>query len=59
MPYVLSHSCGVHRTKLEPTTEKGMLVGYSETSKAYRVYIHTLKKTIVHRDVKFKEERAL
>eukprot|EP00253_Pinus_taeda_P015911 PITA_15911 len=26
-------------TKLEPTTEKGIFVGYSETSKAFRIYI--------------------
>ena len=27
------------RTKLEPTVEKGIFVGYSETSKAFRIYI--------------------
>ena len=27
------------RTKLEPTAEKGIFVGYSETSKAFRIYI--------------------
>jgi hypothetical protein len=27
------------RTKLEPSSMKGLFVGYSETSKAYRVYI--------------------
>ena len=27
------------RTKLEPTVEKGVFVGYSETSKAFRIYI--------------------
>ena len=47
------------RTKLEPIVEKGILVGYSETSKAYRVYIPALRKTVVRRDVKFEEERAL
>jgi hypothetical protein len=31
------------RTKLEPTSEKGLLVGYSETSKAYS-HIHSDKK---------------
>ena len=30
------------RTKLEPTTEKGIFVGYSETSKAFRIYIPAL-----------------
>jgi hypothetical protein len=47
------------RTKLEPTAEKGILVGYSETSKAYRVYIPALRKTVVRRDVRFEEDRAL
>ena len=26
------------RTKLDPSTRKGILVGYSDTSKAYRIY---------------------
>jgi hypothetical protein len=46
------------RTKLEPTTEKGILVGYIETSKAYNVYIPALKRTMVRRDVRFEEDRA-
>jgi hypothetical protein len=47
------------RTKLDPTAKKGILVGYSETSKAYRIYIPTIKKIVLCRDAKFKEERAL
>jgi hypothetical protein len=47
------------RTKLDPTAEKGILVGYSETSKAYRIYIPSTRKTVLRRDVKFEEERAL
>ena len=27
------------RTKLDPSSRKGLFVGYSETSKAYRVFI--------------------
>jgi hypothetical protein len=46
------------RTKLDPTTEKGIIVGYIETSKAYRVYIPSSKKTVECRDIKFEEERA-
>ena len=30
------------RTKLDPTAKKGNFVGYSETSKAYRIYIPCL-----------------
>jgi hypothetical protein len=44
--------------KLDSTTEKGIFVGYNETSKAYRVYIPALKKTMVRRDVRFEEEKA-
>ena len=46
------------RTKLEPTAEKGIFVGYSETSKAFRVYIPASRKVVVRRDVRFEEDRA-
>jgi len=46
------------RTKLEPTTKKGIFVGYSETSKALRIYIPAQRKVVVRRDVKFEEDRA-
>jgi hypothetical protein len=41
------------RTKFEPSNRKGLFVGYSETSKAYRVFIPDQSKTVVSRDVKF------
>ena len=44
------------RTKLEPTVDKGIFVGYSETSKAYRIYYLAKRKVVVRRDVKFEEE---
>jgi histone H3/H4 len=47
------------RTKLEATTKKGIFIGYSETSKAYRVCIPSLRNTVVRRDVKLEEDRAL
>jgi hypothetical protein len=47
------------RRKLDPTTEKGILVGYSETSKAYKIYIPSTRKIVIQRDIKFEEERAL
>jgi hypothetical protein len=46
------------RTKLEPSGEKGIFVGYSETSKDYKIFILERRKTIVSRDVKFKENLA-
>jgi hypothetical protein len=55
---VYCHIPAEKRTKLDPTTEKGILVGYSETSKAYRVYIPSTRKTVERRDIKFEEERA-
>jgi hypothetical protein len=47
------------RTKLNPTADKGILVGYSEASKAYRIFVPARRKIIVCRDVQFQEERAL
>jgi hypothetical protein len=46
------------RTRLEPSSRKGLFVGYSATSKAYKVYILEQRKTIVSRDVKFEEDFA-
>jgi hypothetical protein len=48
-----SHVPSEKRTKLDPTTEKGILVGYSEVSKAYQIYIPALR-----REVRFEEDRA-
>jgi hypothetical protein len=47
------------RTKLDPTREKGILVGYSEVSKAYRIFVPTRRRIVVSKDVQFEEERAL
>jgi hypothetical protein len=46
------------RTKLEPSGKKRTFVGYSETSKAYRIYIPGQKFIEVSRDVTFHEEAA-
>jgi hypothetical protein len=53
-----SHVPSERRTKLDPTTQQGILVGYSEVSKAYRIYIPPLRKVVVSRDVRFEEDRA-
>ena len=34
-----SHVPSEKRTKLDPTVEKGIFVGYNETSKAFRIYV--------------------
>ena len=43
------------RTKLDPSGKKGIFVGYSESSKAYRIYFPGLKKIDISRDVTFDE----
>ena len=53
-----SHVPFEKRTKLEPTAEKGIFVGYDETSNAFCVYLPSQRKVVVRRDVKFEEERA-
>ena len=53
-----SHVPSEKRTKLEPTAEKGIFVGYIKTSKAYRIYIPVQWKLVVRRDVKFQEDCA-
>jgi hypothetical protein len=44
------------RTKMEPSGKKGVVVGYSENSKAYRIYVPGQRKIEVRRDVTFHEE---
>ena len=46
------------RTKLDPSGRKGIFVGYSESSKAYRIYFPGFKKINISRDVTFGEESA-
>ena len=46
------------RTKLEPSGRKGMFVGYSETSKAYQIYIPRQQYVEVSQDVSFEEDLA-
>jgi hypothetical protein len=44
------------RSKLDPSGKKGIFVGYSETSKAYRVYIPGHRQIETSRDVTFDED---
>ena len=46
------------RTKLDPSGKKGIFVGYSESSKAYRIYFPGFKKIDISRDVTFDEDSA-
>ena len=53
-----SHFPSEKRTKLEATRERGIFVGYDETSKAFRIYHLAQRKVVVRRDVRFEEERG-
>jgi hypothetical protein len=44
---------------MDLTAVKGLLVGYNEASKSYRIYVSSRRKVIVCRYVQFKEEPAL
>ena len=46
------------RTKLDPTGKKGIFVGYSESSKAYRIYFPGFKKIDIGSDMNFDEDSA-
>ena len=46
------------RTKLDPSGKKGIFVGYSESSKAYRIYFPGFKKIDIRRDVTFDEDSS-
>jgi hypothetical protein len=47
------------RKKMEPTTEVGIFVGYTETHHNYRVYFPNNKMTVMRRDIKFDEGKAM
>jgi hypothetical protein len=55
---VYSHIPKDKRNKLEPSGKKGISVGYSDSSKAYRIYIPEQHKIEVSRDVTFNERMA-
>ena len=44
------------RMKLDPSGKKGIFLGYSESSKAYRIYFIGYKKIDISRDVAFDED---
>jgi hypothetical protein len=47
------------RNKLEPSGKKGIFVGYSEVSKAFRIYIPGHLHIEINRDVTFDEDAML
>ena len=46
------------RTKIDPSGKKGIFVGYSESSKAYRIYFPRYKNIDISKGVTFDEDRA-
>ena len=46
------------RTKLNPSGMKDIFVGYSESSKAYKIYFPRFKKIDISRDVTFDEDSS-
>jgi hypothetical protein len=55
---VYIHILVENSTKLQPSGERGILVGYSEDSKAYKVFLLNQRKTVVRQDVKFEKNMA-
>jgi hypothetical protein len=46
------------RTKLDPSRKNGIFVGYSDTLKAYRIYIYGHQKVEISQDVTFDESAS-
>jgi hypothetical protein len=55
---VYSHIPKDKKNKLEPYGKKGIFVGYSDSSKAYKIYIPEQHKIEVSKDVTFNERMA-
>ena len=45
--------------KLDPTVELGILVRYTDTPHNYRVFLPISQRTVVRRDLKFDEQKAM
>ena len=45
--------------KLDQTVELGIFLGYTDTPHIYQVYLLTSRMTVVRKDIKFDEEKAM
>jgi hypothetical protein len=52
---MFSHVPSEKSTNIDPIAERGMLFRYSEVAKVYWIYILTLRKVVVRRDVRFEK----
>ena len=57
--YVYIHVTKDTRKKMEPTAEAGIFVGYIETPHNYHLYFPNIRMTVVQRDIKFNEVKAM
>ena len=53
---VYVHILKEKRTKIDPSMRKGIFIGYSDTSKSYRIYFPGFKKIDISRDVTFDKD---
>lgn len=58
-PSIHCHETKDRWKKFEPTIYLGIFVGYTDTPHNYRVYLPTNKMTVVHKDVRFEEAKAI
>ena len=56
---IYHHVTKYARKKVELTDELGIFLGYTDTPHNYRVYLSSYRMTVVRRDVKFDEEKAM
>lgn len=56
---IYCHATKDSKRRMEPTAERQIFVGYTETPHIYGVYILSLRMTVMRRDVKFDEEKAM
>eukprot|EP00253_Pinus_taeda_P033378 PITA_33378 len=56
---VYSHVTKDAWEKLDPTVDLGILIGYTDTPHNYRVYLSSSQRTVVRRDLKFDEQKAM
>ena len=51
--------CRKKKEELDASGKKVMFVGYNETSKAYRIYVHGQREVEISHDVTFDEDASL